>query len=383
MNSSSPDSLRWILTGVIVAVAIIFLLATMIGLHWLMSLPSRRRERARQFLHFLELAHRDGLNPESALVDACRCEDPALPTRLYLLAAYLENGVRLDAALSLVPSLLPPEIRAMVGVGVKTGRMGTILGPARMSLEEPDNRGESGVTALIEILLLSVLLSGMVMAYGSIAVMPKIRQILADMISDGSPRFAPLTEFAMAQAPWFMVGLAGLTLILFGTAFTRMAGPRLGLVGLDALRLWLPWHRQRAHRDFAALLALQLDAGIPEEEALTQAAAATGNRSIQRRLPRAIANLRRGATLDLAVAAIDRRPEFLWRLRNGLAAPGSTVAALRGWVTHLNDSAHRNELIAGQFFAAAVLIAQAVIVGTFICGVFLALATLIETSANG
>jgi type II secretory pathway component PulF len=387
MDTSAPLSLsllQWLLMGIMVALAILFVLAGLVAIHWLISLPSRRRERARHFLYLLELAHRDGLNPEAVIIDACRSGDTSIPARLHLLAAYLEGGVPLASAMRLIPSLLPTDIRAMVGVGLKAGRMGSVLGPARMTLEEPEQKGEASLTVVIEILLISVFLSGLLMFSCSIVLLPKLRQILVDMMAaNGTARFGWLTEFAMAQTPIMMVILVIMTGLLFVVGFTRIVGPRLALVELDALRLSLPWHRQRAHRDFAAILALQLDAGVPEEEALTEAAAATGNGSIQRRLPKAIAALRRGATLDLAVAAIDDRPEFLWRLRNGLAAPGSTVTAMRGWVSQLNASAHRNELIAGQSFAAAMLIAQAILVGAFVCGIFLALITLIEVSANG
>ena len=47
-------------------------------------------------------------------------------------------------------------------------------------------------------------------------------------------------------------------------------GPR---TGIHRLRFWLPWRRKRMQRDFSAMLALLLDSEVPEQKAVSLAAA--------------------------------------------------------------------------------------------------------------
>jgi hypothetical protein len=191
-----------------------------------------------------------------------------------------------------------------------------------------------------------------------------------------------VVRFVLDHNDWMILVLGALVLTSKAFLLARIAGPRLRIPGLDHLRLLLPWHRQRAQRNFAALLAVQLDAGVPEEESLLSAAASSGNAAFNRRATKAVANLRRGASLDIAVAALDSHPAFLWRLRNGLARPGLMTDAVRGWVTDLDARARRNELIAGQALGFILFAIQAAVVGSFIATVFLVLSSIIEASLN-
>src|SRR5512142_1169837 len=57
-------------------------------LFFLLTLPMRRRERARIFLDLLELGLREGRTPEKAIVEASASRDPAAGARFHLLAAH-------------------------------------------------------------------------------------------------------------------------------------------------------------------------------------------------------------------------------------------------------------------------------------------------------
>src|SRR5436190_24030389 len=86
-------------------------------IYFLLTLPMRRNERARFFLDLLELGLKEGHSPEASIMRASSSRDPAPGARFHLLAAYLEEGVRLTEALDRLPGLLHPRITAMLRVG--------------------------------------------------------------------------------------------------------------------------------------------------------------------------------------------------------------------------------------------------------------------------
>jgi hypothetical protein len=376
----SPFQITLVLS--LAAAALVLVLSLLYGIHRLVTLPSRRRASTRQFLQILELAVADGRSPESVIVDAAATHDPSLPLRLHMVAAYVERGASLASALSLVPGLLPADVLAMVSAGLRHGHLERVLAPASLAVAENDTRGKAGLSAIFINLTLSTTLTATVAAWASISVVPKYLAILDDMVPAGYS-LPPLASWVAAHFPILLLAVAALVPISLALLFARSINPGLRLPGLDLLRLLLPWHRQRAHRSFVALLGLQLDAGAPEEDAVREAAAATGNRWIRARAQRAILELRRGTSLDDAVARIDSRPDFAWRLRNALATPGLASTALRSWVLDLHSRADRTEYIAGQAVALTLFAVQSVLVGGYLCGLFLYLIQIIELATNG
>ena len=151
MNGSHPSVLilQWAATLVVLAVEVGLAIAVIMAIHWLVTLGHRRRERARHLLSLLEIAIADGRTPEAVLVEACATADPELPIRVHILAAYVENGVRLDAALDFVPSVLPADIRAMVQIGLRNGQLGQVLKHARLTLDEPRDASSTGLNATL------------------------------------------------------------------------------------------------------------------------------------------------------------------------------------------------------------------------------------------
>src|SRR5262245_780127 len=69
-------------------------LLPVIGISWLiyygLTLPLRRRERPRLFLHLLEMEIRAGRSPELAILELAKCHDRVLGIRFRILAAHLE-----------------------------------------------------------------------------------------------------------------------------------------------------------------------------------------------------------------------------------------------------------------------------------------------------
>src|SRR5881394_1083205 len=101
------------------------------AVYWLISLPLRRRERARLFLDLLEMGMNDGHTPERATIEVSRSRDSVLGARFHLLAEHLQSGLRLDEALKRVPRLLPPQVAAMLTIGVELGDVRRVLPACR------------------------------------------------------------------------------------------------------------------------------------------------------------------------------------------------------------------------------------------------------------
>src|SRR6266849_4599837 len=102
--------LVYLLAGLLPACAIVFVI------YFLLTLPLRRKERARLLLDVLELGLNEGRAPEAALIDAASSRDRTFGARFHLLAAHLEKGIYLSSGLDRVPRLLPPEINGMLKV---------------------------------------------------------------------------------------------------------------------------------------------------------------------------------------------------------------------------------------------------------------------------
>src|SRR5512140_1027472 len=120
----------YLLLGLVPLVAVLYLL------HFLLTLPMRRNERARMVLDLLELGLKEGRQPEASILDAAATHDRALGVRFHLLAAHLEQGLRLSQALDRVPRLLPPQVRAMLRAGERIGDLTKVLPACRLLLRD-------------------------------------------------------------------------------------------------------------------------------------------------------------------------------------------------------------------------------------------------------
>src|SRR6185369_13307688 len=64
-------------------------------IYFVLTLPMRRRERGRLFLHLLEIGLADGLTPERAIESAASSHDRSLGTRFHRLGEHLRTGLTL------------------------------------------------------------------------------------------------------------------------------------------------------------------------------------------------------------------------------------------------------------------------------------------------
>ncbi len=347
----------------------------------LVTLPLRRNERARTFLDLLELGLKDGQTPEAAIIRAASSHDRALGVRFHLLAAHLQEGRRLTDALEQVPRLLPPQVTAMLAAGQRIGDVARVLPACRLLLKD----GVSQVRgALNYLLLLAFVITPawiMVPVMIRIKILPAVRSVFEEI----AIALPGLTRFVFASGPVFTNIQIACFLLVWLAALTYIGGPRLRslvdhiLPGLtDRLACLLPWRRKRLQRDFSAMLALLLEAEVPETEALRLAGESTANRVFRRRAALAARRLEQGMKLAEAIRVLDDSPELRWRFDNAFRRGGGFVRALTGWHEALDAKAFQLEQTAAQLATTALVLVNGLLVGSIVVGMFIVLIDLIN-----
>lgn len=362
-----------LLRGAAIVTPIVFLIVT----YCLLSLPLRRRQRAREFLDLLELGLDQHGAPEQTIIRASDTRDRTLSMRFHMLASHLRAGTSLGEALKQVPRLLPPQVTAMLRVGLETGDLRRVLPACRQVLNDAvsQTRGALNYLAILTFVLLPVV--PLLSATLSIWVVPKFEMIAHDMEVHlpqiSSSVFALRYEIICAQ--------------LFVTVFFQIlilcyiGGPRLqrwfGGRWIDRLLWRLPWRRKRVQRDFSTMLALMLDAGVPESRALMLAAEATASDVVLRRALAAQERIANGTKLTDALRGIDDSDELHWRIRNA-SVGGGFMIALRGWIEILDARAFQQEQSAAQVATTFLVFWNGLSIGLFVFAVFSMLTGIIE-----
>jgi type IV pilus assembly protein PilC len=126
------------------------------------------------------------------------------------------------------------------------------------------------------------------------------------------------------------------------------------------------------------MLAVLLDASVPEPEALTLAGQTTGNRVMEGRAREARALLGQGIQLPEAICRTSDSPELRWRLGNALRHGGSFLRTLSGWHEALDAQAFQLEQAAAQVATTLLVLLNGVLVGSLVIAIFLVLIRLIN-----
>jgi type II secretory pathway component PulF len=176
---------------------------------------------------------------------------------------------------------------------------------------------------------------------------------------------------------WFSVAELCAAAVIGVAIIAFLGGPRLQRwieAGVPPLSNWivygLPWRRKRLRRDFIAMLALLLDAGVPEETSIRLAAASTANRVFVKRADAAAEDLRNGKKLPTALHRFDGEEELSWRLANAAHAQGGFFPALSGWMESLDAKAFQQEQTVSQIITTCLVLANGVWVGLMAGGLF-------------
>jgi len=356
------------------AVGLIIALACVLGSYFLLTLPLRRAERARLFLDLLENTLNDGRPLEETIMAISRTRDHSVGLRFHALAAWLEEGLTLSAALEKVPRLLPPSITATLEAGKELGDLRKVMPACRQLLADAFSRSQSAIPYLFMITIATAPLGTFIY----VRVIPKFRGLFWGLGLDlkTSPKALAIFDRwpALLTAQWAIAFLLVAALLLYAGG----AGATRWFPGWDRIQLLKPWSRKRLQRDFSTMLGISLDSGLPEPAGVRLAADATGNKIFRARAERVIARLASGVPLPEAVTLMDNAGEFRWRLCNAFQGRAHFLRALAGWNASLEAKAYQQEQAAGQLITTALVLWNGVFVGSLVLAVFMFLISIID-----
>ena len=349
--------------------------AFLVLMHFLLSLPMHRRDRALFFLDLLETVLQRGQPVEQAILAAAENHDRSIGVPFYMVAAHIEGGDRLGEALDKVPGFLPPQITAILRTGEKLGDLKRVLPACREVLRIAPDTVRSTMHYMVAILMIFAPVACLLITMLSVWVIPRFKEVAAGM---GTPLW-PVTLFVFAlNDSHILIGFEILVfLALAAVAALYIGGPGLvrwfqfrSVPVTDWIAWRIPWKQKKLQRTFSAMLAVLLDAGVPEPLAVRLAGDSTANEICRRRARRVIAALEKGVKLDDAVRAFDDSGEFHWRLTNATHAHGGFLHALRGWHEALDAKAFQQEEVATHTLTSGLVVLNGLVVALIATSMF-------------
>ena len=344
-------------------------------LHYLLSLPMQRRDRARFFLDLLETALERGQAIEPAILSAAESRDLAMGVGFYLMAARIEDGAKFGEALEKTPGFLPPQVNAMLQAGEKLGDLKKVLPACREVLRIAPDTLRTTTHYMVAILLIFAPVAILLISLLTVFVIPKFKDVAGGM----GIQVWPFTKFVFAiNDAHVLIGLeAVLFLGLVMVTVFYIGGPGLmryfqyrSVPVVDWIAWHVPWKRKKLLRSFSAMLAVLLDGGVPEAEAVRLAGECTANEICRQRTRRVLTALANGVKLDDAVRTFDDTGEFHWRLANAIHARGGFLEALRGWHAALDAKAYQQEEAATHIITSGLVILNGVVVALIATAMF-------------
>jgi len=379
--SSASCTLESVALGMLVFVVFIGVSGGLLFLaHFLLTLPMRRAERARLFLDLIESAIQQGRPVEETLISVSQTHDMSMGPRFHLLAAWLEQNLPLDEALAKVPRFLPPQVTAMLVAGRKIGDLRKVLPACRQLLKDAVSQTRGAINYLVILTFVITPLGFWVVGVLKMMVLPKFRAIFEGSLGSGMGAMPAGAEFILSHAGTLIAVQAGVLVLLWLAALVYIGGPRVvaWFPVLQRLHYRLPWRRKRLQRDFSTMLAILLDSGVPEPEAVALAADCTANKVFRQRAACAVDDLKRGLKLTRAVQGMDDSGEFGWRLTNAFHGGGGFLQALAGWHESLDAKAFQEEQAAAHGITSALVLWSGVFVAAVVISVFMFLVSLID-----
>jgi type II secretory pathway component PulF len=354
--------------------------------HKLLSLPLRRRERARLFLDLIETALSQGKPLEQMLISVSASRDPSPGVRFHLFAAHLENGLRFSQALQRVPRLVPPQILGMLNAGEHIGDLSKVMPACRQLLNDGVSQTRGALNYLLILAFIVTPFTITIPLTLNTLVLPKFKEVFVGL-AHGTPLPA-FTQFVFSHSGTMLLVQSAMLLLIWFAMIAYIGGPRVTgwvnriLPGVpDRIFHWLPWRHKRLQRDFSSMLAILLDSGVPETDAVALAAQATTNRVLRERAAKVGALLSGGVKLPNAIRAMDDSGELRWRLANTFERGRNFVRSLTGWHEALDAKAFQLEQSAAQITTTSLVILNGFIVACVMTAVFLALTDLISEAA--
>jgi type II secretory pathway component PulF len=381
---SIVDFVQALLAILLVLMWTVFLTGPLLGSLWLgyylISLGMRRQERARFVLDVIESGLKHGHRVEDTIISISESRDGSMGVHFHLLAFYLKDGLSLSEALEKVPRLLPPQISAMLRAGLRIGDLAKVLPACRQLSRDAISRTRGAINYLALFVFIGFPINLLIFSMLQIWVFPQFMAVCWEMGVESTGMMF-LTDYKNE-----IMGVQVLLfLIVWAMTFIYVDGPRtfswmekLFAPLTHRLAYVLPWRRKRLQRDFATMLAVLIDAGMPEPEAVTLAADCTANKIFRENAQRAVAGLQSGLTLPDAVQLVDDAAEFRWRLTQAMHAHGGFFKAIAGWNESLDAKAFQQEQATAQAFTTGIVLLNGLLVGFIVVSAFSVLVSIIN-----
>ncbi len=263
----------------------------------------------------------------------------------------------------------------MLMAGQKIGDLRKVLPACRQLLKDAVSHTRGAISYLVIITFVITPLGMWIFGVLQVVIIPKFVEISGSVGGDPAA-IVFLREHQMAV----LVMQGAVLLSVWLAAILYIAGPRAvsRLPVIDYIRYRLPWRRKRMQRDFSTMLAILLDSGVSETEAVTLAAGCANNGVFRRRAARAVDALKQGVKLTEAVQTMDDSGEFGWRLANAVHGRGGFLPALAGWHDSLDAKAFQEEQAAAHGITTALVLWSGLFVGVVVVSVFMFLISLID-----
>jgi type IV pilus assembly protein PilC len=366
----------WLICWLIPLGGIIF------GAYYFISLPLRRQDRVRSFLILLDAGFKEGRRVEDTIVALASTRDTGLGPRFLALAACLRSGtLRLGQALDTVPGLLPPQIVAMLKAGEKLGDLRLVMPACRHLVKDSLALTRNSIHYLIAATFATTPAAIAILAVLQVYVLPQFQAVVMGMevVVPTSLRILIAYRTELLWLELFLLLVVWLTASFYiGTTPFYYWFERLFPSICDRLNFVLPWRHKRLQRDFSSLLAMLLDGGVPEPEAVTLAAECTANVIFIRRAQRVVAALQQGVKLTEAIQIMDDSGEFRWRLTNAIHAHGGFLKAIVGWNEALDAKAFQQQQSTAQVVTSGLVILNGIFVGFIVVSIFSVLIAIIK-----
>ena len=346
--------------------------------YFVVTWPFRYLERARFLIDVVAAAVADGRSPERTFIDLSRRHERAFGPKLHLLAAHLERGLTLAQGLEKVPKLVPPAVATMLRVGEEIRDMGKVLPAARRLLSDEMSHAREAQYHAVALATATSLMGALMIAMLGTTVFPKFDAIMADMDEGrGLIGWMLYSVFSPDRIGTWVVGVLAWIALMWGWmllcvggierfVWTQMQSPRLAAL----IWHWLPWRYKRLQRDFSYMLALLLDAHVPEARAVAMAATGTANPGIEQRAWHVVQDLQAGVWLPGAIQHLDDKGQLEWRIQHATFGQRSFSQALLGWQESLDTDAAKEERVAIELTNLAVVLLNGLLVALVTISVF-------------
>jgi type II secretory pathway component PulF len=295
------------------------------------------------------------------------------------LGERLEQGESLDAALDAEGRSVPSFYRSIVAAGLRSGRLSSALeGLAAYVRSVAETRRSIGLALIYPLMVLTL-------AYGLfflfiMVVAPRFSDTFATFRFE---RIASLRLFGwLRDHPFLWVPVVPVFLLLLlawwiatGRASSlrpgRLGGPLALVPGLRSV------FAQAQAADFADLLALMIDNGVPLDTAVVISADAAGSPALKRSAARMAEGLRRGEPLaDLTKAAPAIPPMLAWVLSTAGSVGSLSPALKHAAETYRQRSARRADAVKRSLPAVLLVVFGSIAVIGFTMSVIQPLITL-------